>query len=43
LSYNLNLASGAAIVLTCTAVFAIVWGITAIHRRRLPARTAANL
>lgn len=43
LSYYLNLASGAAIVLTCTALFAIVWGITAIRRRRLPARTAANL
>jgi len=43
LSYYLNLASGAAIVLTCTAVFVIVWGITAIHRRRLPAQTAANL
>ena len=36
LSYYLNLASGAAIVLICTAIFALTWGITALHRR--PAR-----
>lgn len=36
LSYYLNLASGAAIVLICTAIFAITWGITALYRR--PAR-----
>jgi len=36
LSYYLNLASGAAIVLICTAIFALTWGITSVLRR--PAR-----
>ena len=36
LSYYLNLASGAAIVLICTAIFALTWGITSLPRR--PAR-----
>lgn len=34
LSYYLNVASGSAIVLTCTAVFAMVWAGTTINRRR---------
>ncbi len=33
LSYYLNLASGAAIVLTCTAFFILIWGITSLQRR----------
>ena len=33
LSYYLNVASGAAIVLTCTAVFLVVWAITGVQRR----------
>lgn len=37
-SYYLNVASGAAIVLTCTVVFIVVWLITSINRR---VRTAA--
>lgn len=32
LSYYLSIASGAAIVLTCTAFFGIVWGIQALRR-----------
>ncbi len=32
-SYYLSIASGAAIVLTCTAVFGIVWGIQALRQR----------
>ncbi|MBC8508936.1 MAG: metal ABC transporter permease [Chloroflexi bacterium] len=32
LSYYLSIASGAAIVLTCTAIFGIVWGIQALRR-----------
>jgi manganese/iron transport system permease protein len=43
LSYYLNLASGSAIVLTCTAVFAIIWGITALARRYSRARAAENM
>ena len=43
LSYYLNLASGSAIVLTCTAVFAVVWGITTLARGRRSARATANL
>lgn len=35
LSYYLNVASGAAIVLTCTAFFGIVWIITGFQRRGL--------
>ncbi|MHB0967292.1 MAG: metal ABC transporter permease [Bellilinea sp.] len=33
LSYYFNVASGAAIVLTCTAVFTIVWIATSLNRR----------
>ena len=33
LSYYLGIASGAAIVLTCTAIFAIVWGIQVLRQR----------
>ena len=33
LSYYLNVASGAAIVLTCTAVFLVVWASTSLNRR----------
>ena len=32
LSYYLSIASGSAIVLTCTAIFGIVWGIQTIRR-----------
>lgn len=35
-SYYLNVASGAAIVLTCTAFFGVVWIITGFQRRGLP-------
>ena len=34
LSYYLNLASGSAIVLTCTAVFALIWGVTNLVNRQ---------
>ncbi len=37
LSYYLNLASGAAIVLTCTAVFAVIWTVRSLVRKREPA------
>jgi len=43
LSYYLNLASGSAIVLTCTAVFAVTWGVTNLTRRSHSVRSAANL
>jgi manganese/iron transport system permease protein len=33
LSYYLSIASGAAIVLTCTAVFALVWGIQSVRQK----------
>ncbi len=33
LSFYLNLASGAAIVLTCTAFFLLAWGMTSLQRR----------
>lgn len=33
LSYYLSIASGAAIVLTCTAIFGLVWGIQAFRQR----------
>jgi len=33
LSYYLNVASGAAIVLTCTAVFLVMWAATSLNRR----------
>lgn len=33
ISYYLNVASGAAIVLTCTAFFLLVWGATGLARR----------
>ena len=32
-SYYLGIASGAAIVLTCTVIFGLVWGLQAIHHR----------
>jgi manganese/iron transport system permease protein len=32
-SYYLSIASGAAIVLTCTAIFALVWGVQTIRQR----------
>ncbi|GIV63340.1 MAG: metal ABC transporter permease [Chloroflexota bacterium] len=35
LSYYLNIASGAAIVLTCTAIFGVVWIITGFRRKGL--------
>jgi manganese/iron transport system permease protein len=35
LSYYLNLASGAAIVLTCTAIFALVWSAQALRNLNL--------
>jgi manganese/iron transport system permease protein len=35
LSYYLSIASGAAIVLTCTTIFAITWGIQALRRRHV--------
>ena len=34
ISYYLSIASGSAIVLTCTAIFGLVWGIRAIVMRR---------
>ena len=34
LSYYLNIASGAAIVLTCTAVFAIIWAAHTLKQKR---------
>ncbi len=33
LSFYLSIASGAAIVLTCTAVFAVVWGIQSVRQK----------
>jgi len=35
LSYYLSIASGAAIVLTCTAIFAVTWGVQALRRRKV--------
>lgn len=35
LSYYLSIASGAAIVLTCTTVFAVTWGIQSLRRRQV--------
>jgi len=34
LSYYIGIASGAAIVLTCTACFGVVWGVQAVRQRR---------
>ena len=34
LSYYLNLASGSAIVLTCTAIFAVIWAIRSVLRHK---------
>jgi manganese/iron transport system permease protein len=34
LSYYLSIASGAAIVLTCTVVFMLVWGIQSLRQGR---------
>ena len=33
ISYYLGIASGAAIVLTCTVIFGVVWGLQAVHQR----------
>jgi manganese/iron transport system permease protein len=35
LSYYLSIASGAAIVLTCTLIFAVTWGIQALRHRQV--------
>lgn len=43
LSYYLNIASGAAIVLTCTIIFVLVWSLTTITRRRASTGTRSNL
>jgi len=43
LSYYLNIASGAAIVLTCTILFVIVWSLTSFTRRHAAAGTRLNL
>ena len=43
LSYYLDLASGAAIVLTCTAIFVIVWGVTHVIGRARSAKAVVNL
>lgn len=34
LSFYLSIASGAAIVLTCTAIFGITWGVQSLHRKQ---------
>ena len=34
LSYYLSIASGAAIVLTCTVVFAVTWAVKSFHRKQ---------
>jgi len=43
LSYYLNLASGSAIVLTCTAIFAFTWVITSLARRKPRAQPSVNM
>lgn len=43
LSYYLNLASGSAIVLTCTAVFALIWAATHFARRKPLNRMTENM
>jgi manganese/iron transport system permease protein len=43
LSYYLNIASGAAIVLTCTLLFAIVWSLTSIQRRLSNTQSSASV
>jgi manganese/iron transport system permease protein len=43
LSYYLNIASGAAIVLTCTLLFACVLAITTLLRRRGATEIRASL
>ena len=35
LSYYLSIASGAAVVLTCTTVFAVTWGIKSLRRKQI--------
>ncbi|MDZ4158401.1 MAG: metal ABC transporter permease [Anaerolineaceae bacterium] len=35
LSYYMNIASGAAIVLTCTGFFVLAWGVQTLHRKLL--------
>ncbi len=42
LSYYLNIASGAAIVLTATAVFTLVWAVQSIRQRLIFARPLAS-
>jgi manganese/iron transport system permease protein len=42
LSYYLGVASGAAIVLTCTAVFLVTWGVTRLLNAARPAPAPAN-
>ncbi len=42
LSYYLGIASGSAIVLTCTAAFGLVWGAQAFHRRWQASRSGAR-
>ncbi|MBN2501866.1 MAG: metal ABC transporter permease, partial [Anaerolineales bacterium] len=34
LSYYISIASGAAIVLTCTAIFLVVWGVKSLQQKR---------
>jgi manganese/iron transport system permease protein len=34
LSFYLSIASGAAIVLTCTAVFGLVWAVQTVRQRK---------
>lgn len=43
LSYYLGVASGAAIVLTCTAVFLVTWGVTRLLSAMRPAPAPANV
>ena len=42
-SYSLNFASGAAIVLTCTFTFAVVWMLTSISHRRASAENRSSV
>lgn len=39
-SYYLNIASGSAIVLTCTVIFLLVWSVQALGKRLIPSRSA---
>lgn len=42
LSYYLSVASGAAIVLTCTAVFVLVWGVQALRQQLFTANKSPS-